>query len=277
MDVQVVENERVLVLWARQFKAAAATTRDFVTVATTGAESAVREASIAAITGAAQRAGGEGRVILAVGHGGSGGSDSRVGMLDLAPRQALRLQNEHVFYTDERRGSDDTITRRVSEMPRGTCGRMARYRDLESAPEPDRFTWVDCRAAPGIEVRRTIRAGYERVAAAFRTHRPGSVVLLCCEVGSASAFVQRVCNDWGVPVQAYGRQVAFWEDDERRARAYLYDDQPGQGTNRERARTETPNGSQPGDVRRFTPVAPTTTPGAAPAAEGSATVGAGAR
>lgn len=267
MDVVVAENDRVIVQWARQFKAAAPTTRDLTIVTTTGTESAVREASIAAIVGAAEHAGSEGRVILAVGHGGVGSrSDTSVGMLDLAPRQVLRLQHEHVFYTDTQRTSDDTMTRRASEYPRGTCSRLSRYSDLESTPEADRFAWVDCRAVPRIEARRTIRTGYERVTAGFRSHRPGSVVLLSCEVGAASAFVQRICNDWGVPVQAFGRQVAFWQDADRLARAYLYDDQPGEGTNRERSRTETPTGSQPGDVRTFSPVAPSTLPSTAPAA-----------
>ena len=53
---------------------------------------------------------------------------------------------------------------------------------------------------------------YEEISRAFKAASVRAVVLLTCRVGSATEFLRKVANDWGVIVRAYRQRVALTED-----------------------------------------------------------------
>ena len=99
---------------------------------------------------AAQSAGRDGCVIVSLGHGGSHATDRTVGMVDLLPRRALRLQAEQLRYGgSEVEEGDLSVLRRLPD--RRTCRRVLGaydYNPRTRRPQPPKTSLLTIRIAP---------------------------------------------------------------------------------------------------------------------------------
>jgi hypothetical protein len=243
VEVIVSEHQGTFRRWAAQWRGADERRRALVVFRPQGTTERIRAQAREIYNDAASQAGPGGMVIVSVGHGGSGSreglaGDSSVGMVDLAPRLALRLQRENVLYGEQREHDEVTI-REYRRIGQDRCRRLGRRRSR--LPTEQAFDLAYCDGAPSASERLEIREAYEAIGASFRGHRVAEVVLLTCRVGDATAFLDRIALDWGVRVTAYRRRVAGGRDSEGQYRVYLLGDDEGEGTNRERARTQIPN------------------------------------
>ncbi len=166
---------------------------------------------------AAQSAGRDGCVIVSLGHGGSHATDRTVGMVDLLPRRALRLQAEQLRYGgSEVEEGDLSVLRRLPD--RRTCRRVLGaydYNPRTRRPQPpeDQFIdYSDCTGARAARPRQQFQTAFARIGQLLRTNRVREVVLLTCRVGGATSFVDSLARSWRVNILAYKRRVAANRD-----------------------------------------------------------------
>jgi len=169
---------------------------------------------------AAQRAGEGGCVIISLGHGGANAVDPSVGMVDLLPRRALRIQREQLRY-----GGSDTEEGDVAVLGRApardACRRLFEQYDLDpntrqgEPPEEQLIGYMNCMGARGARPRQQFQAAYARIGELLRISRVREVVLLTCRVGNATSFVDRMAVNWGVSILAYEKRVAGNRDEAR--------------------------------------------------------------
>ena len=221
--VVLSESRGVFRHWADQFVNADSSNRDIVLV---DPQRINRTPSATQLMGyvnnyyrrAAQIAGENGSVIISLGHGGADAMDSSVGMVDLLPNRALRIQAEQLRYdgSDIQEG-DIAVLGRAPEQR--TCRRLlARYDFDEDTrrgePPAEQLTdFLDCMGARGARPRQLIQSAYARIGALLRLNHVREVVLLTCRVGSATSFVDRMAANWHVNILAYERRVAGNRDD----------------------------------------------------------------
>lgn len=242
MDIVVSSDERDWLGWARQYAAADPAQRAVIESSSRGTLAAIRRQSLEAILQAAGQAGNGGRVIFCVGHGAASDTDDRIGFIDLAPRSALRVTQDHVlFWESQYRESDARLIAEAEQAGTSRCRRFRRAGSIDRIPADQQFQALACSAAPTSRERMEVRAAYEAIGAALRRARAAEAVFVTCRVGRAQTFVDRIAADWGVTVVAYRERVAAVRDEGDQYRIYIATDQPGQGTNTDRARTELPN------------------------------------
>ena len=101
-----------------------------------------------------------------------------------------------------------------------------------------------CRGLPDVLQRNALRWDYLQVGQALFLRRVSSVLFLTCNIGNATAFMERIARDWLVSVQAYREHIAAdLNGENERARAYREDHEPRMGsTASERAEHELPEG-----------------------------------
>ncbi|MEP6653700.1 MAG: hypothetical protein ABJA82_10095 [Myxococcales bacterium] len=143
-----------------------------------------------AILRAIATAGSGGRVIINVGHGAGGGQlQPTQGSFELAPGGAMRIVGRDVqggfvdvFYDVNLTGPPS-----VSDLDN----------DLKNNPQSARLARFRM---------------YQQISQAFKNAHLREVVLLTCRVGSATEFLRKVANDWGVVVRSYRQRVELTED-----------------------------------------------------------------
>ncbi len=176
---------------------------------------------------AAQLAGRNGCLIISLGHGGASATDSTVGMVDLLPNRALRVQAFQLRYggSDEEEGDLAVLSRVATQrVCRGVLGRY----DMDSntrrplPPEERLMDYMNCRGARAARPRQHFQAAYARIGELLRANQVREVVLLTCRVGSATSFVDRMANNWGVSILAYDRRVAANRDDSEDNPYHIY-------------------------------------------------------
>ena len=256
MIVVLTNRDRYFRGWAAQFVAHDQANRDMRVLANiaTAQQSNARRNIDTHYRPAIERAGRGGTLIISVGHGGTAGgdcdgavcfapTDTRIGMVDLLPSGALRIQSQNVFYHN--RESDEGTVDRADEIGSRQCQTLARRYSLTDTRRypPDRLALnlVDCSGAAGARQRLEIRAAYDRIGELLREFQVSNVTFLTCRVGNSQEFLDRIASDWGVTITAYQRRVAAIEDSEGLMRVYLEGDSEGRGTNTDRARHEVPN------------------------------------
>jgi hypothetical protein len=233
--------------WADQFRAANTAERDVVTMSASTAEAAV-----SATRDAAARAGVDGWVIYAVGHGAAaGGSRSDVGSVDLAPEGHFRITQDTADYLPYERDSDDATMRTAATLPgrrasaaavRTWCGEHGFADDAMSICRDSYIPGLRATVDRVTRLRADI-AQYDAISAIYRATAVARVVFLACSVGGATTFLQHIANAWNVPIYAYTREVASINTGTARApriRMYLLGDAEGTGTNVPRGETEMP-------------------------------------
>jgi hypothetical protein len=196
-------------------------------------------------------------LIISVGHGGTGGggcedgacvvaADTTIGMVDLLPSEALRIQREHVFYSREQQQTDARVIAQADAIGSRQCQTLARRypimgRHQRTPPPPLQYNYGICIGAAGVRDRLEIRRAYDRIGELLRENHVAEVVFLTCRVGNSRDYLNRMAADWGVTITAYVRRVASVRDSEGMMRVYLHPDREGQGTNTVRAREEIPD------------------------------------
>lgn len=242
MDIVVSNRDSYFLGWARQFVAADPQRRAMIELRG-GALQHARTEAVRSYELAAARAGQGGRVIVSVGHGGAdegAASDTLVGMVDLAPDEALRLQLEVVRY--HLRSSDETNLRRAAAIGDAGCRSLEREARRGGVQDSQQMDLHYCRGVQTARPRLELHQAYVAVGESFARHGVSEVVLLTCRVGNAQAFLQLVARQWRVRVTGYERRVCAVRESARGLyRVYLEGDDEGRGTNRERGRTELPD------------------------------------
>jgi hypothetical protein len=259
MIVILSNQDRYFSAWARQFVAHDRAGRDMVIVPNIQGRriSEVRRNIDAIYAPAIRRAGQGGTLIISVGHGGTGGSqcdgaaclvaaDTSIGMVDLLPSEALRIQRSHVFYSREQQETDARVIAEADAIGSRQCQTLARRypvtgRHPRPPPPPLARDYGVCLGAAGVRDRLEIRRAYDRIGELLRENHVAEVVFLTCRLGNSREFVNRIAADWGVTITAYLRRVAAVRDSEGMMRVYLHPDREGQGTNTVRAREEIPD------------------------------------
>ena len=228
MDILVCNKGSDFAGWGAKWKAKSSTTRDIVMTTQSGTADKLRVQIVRAIRTAAKKAS-NGRLIIAVGHGGAHHKDPGVGMVDLAGRKAFRIQREHLNYSRDDRKSDRKIVSGLkSKAPK--CAPRSRLRRMTS----NQLSW--CNAKNKLD----IREKFDQIGKILKANNVKSVVFLACRVGKAQAFVNRIGALWGVKITGYERRIAIGKDSHDKWRVYFFGDKEGSGSNVERARTELP-------------------------------------
>lgn len=176
---------------------------------------------------AARRAGRNGVVIVSLGHGGASDTDTTIGMVNLLPNNALRVQSEQLRYggSDEEQG-DVSVLSRAPE--RRTCRSLLRRFDLDDStrrpvpPEDHTINYMDCRGAQAARPRQEFQAALARIGELLQVNNVREVVLLTCRVGSAVNYIDRLANNWGVNILAYQKRVAANSDDAAQNPYHIY-------------------------------------------------------
>jgi hypothetical protein len=258
MIVVLTNQDHYFSRWARQFVNHDRDHRDMVVVPNIPGrqQSEVRRNIDRFYAPAIRRAGAGGTLIISVGHGGSAGgcdgttcfvaADTSIGMVDLLPSQALRIQRDHVFYSQEQQDTDARVIAEADAIGNRQCHTLTRRYPIAgphhiSPPPPLQYNYGVCIGAAGVRDRLEIRTAYERIGELLRQTGVAEVVFLTCRVGNSRDFVNRIAADWGVTVTAYLRRVAAGPDSEGMMRLYLHPDREGQITNTIRARHEIPD------------------------------------
>jgi hypothetical protein len=241
----IYEDNRI---WARQFVAADPEHRALIALARNDAQSVVD-----ATRTAATRAGNDGRVIYAVGHGGSADGGEEAGQADLGPRRVLRVTQFVAFFDVSTTWSQMSLRDMERELAvadaiRGrTRRREARDRWCEDYVESE----CDIAMAQ-IRDRSRVQPYYDAIAQIFRAQPVRLVVLLTCNVGHATGFLDEVATDFRVPVRGFTRRVMSRREGQganARVWMFLEGDAPGDGTNTDAARTELLPGMSGDDAR----------------------------
>jgi hypothetical protein len=235
-------------IWTEQYVNKDPKQRKMVTIA-----SVDRDAVVAATQKAARLAGGNGRVIYAVGHGWGTAKRPQVGNADFGPNGILRVTEYVAFYhpTSSQSG----------------CEMKAIAKDFDAAKakhqNPALKRWCakykvkgkDCEnLKKKVGDRSTVQPYYERIAAIFRKSSVGRVLLLSCSIGESTEFLDELSTDFGVPVGAYRRTVMAVREKlpvtkgKPRVWVFLEGDRKGTGTNTDAALTELMPGSGNNDL-----------------------------
>jgi hypothetical protein len=242
----VYEDNRI---WARQYVAADRRNRALIALAHSTA-SAVLDATRAATAGAGR----DGQIIYAVGHGGAG-AGAQAGQADFAPRRAFRVSQFLAFYNDQTGSwqgpSIPTIEQELRQI-RAIRSRSVRRR--EERAWCGRYIADGCATARGqVLDLRNLQPHYLELGRIFRRSPVQRIYLLTCNVGNASGFLNELATDLGVPVVAYTERVmSRWEvrrGQPRHVWMFLEGDQPGHGSNNDRADTELLPGVDAAKVR----------------------------
>ena len=234
-------------IWAEQYVKKDPKQRAMVTIAQVG-----KDAVVEATQKAAQLAGGNGRVIYAVGHGWGTSSNPQVGNADFGPSGILRVTEYVAFYHPTSGYSGCQIKKIAEEFDAAKAKSGAKSQNAALA------RWCANYQVKGKQCehlkkkvgdRAIVQPYYERIAKIFRKSSVGRVLLLSCNIGQSYEFLGELSTDFGVPVGAYRRMVRA--DREKlsggkgkpRVWVYLEGDKKGTGTNTEAALTELMSGS----------------------------------
>lgn len=242
----IYEDNRI---WAHQYVAADTSNRARIELG-----ESTPSAVLAATRTAIGQAGRSGEIIYAVGHGGAGGS-SQSGQADFAPRRAFRVSQFLAFYSDQT-GSwvGPSIPTIESELRQIQAVRSAPARRRQES------AWCGRHIAQGCAIARTqvldlrsLQPHYLELGRIFHRTPVRRIILLTCNVGNAAGFLNELATDLGVPVVAYTeRVISRWESRRGQPRhvwMYLEGDQPGQGSNNDRADVELLPRVDPSKVR----------------------------
>jgi hypothetical protein len=165
---------------------------------------------------AARLAGAGGCLIISLGHGGANETDSTIGMVDLLPNRALRVEREQVTYvgSDTEEGDISVLSRAPNAR---ACRRFSRYDFDENTrrpqpPEDELTGYMDCTGARSARSRQGAQRSYLRIGTLLRNEGVAEVIFLTCRVGHARNFIERIAQNWGVRVVAYEERVAANRD-----------------------------------------------------------------
>jgi hypothetical protein len=240
--------------WAKQWQAADPDKRRIVTLADSTPESVVK-----ATRAAARIAGAAGTVIYATGHGGAGEAPT-TGLAELAPKGGFRLSQFLAFSTASTKGwvapngeelppvsqiEGDLKKAKTPKQVRAWCGQ---YFAKSTPKEEARLCRIGVKL---VRERSRLQQHYDAIGEIYRESKVRRVVLLTCNVGKGSSFLNEVSTDWGVPVAGYTRRVmSRWESQGTHNKVYslyLEGDKPGSGTNVSQSSTQLMPGLGPDD------------------------------
>jgi hypothetical protein len=234
----IYEDNRI---WARQWQATSTTDRAIVEMSAATAAAAV-QATRHAVT----LAGRNGTVIYAVGHGSGGNAaHPEAGSLDLAPNRQFRVSMFVAFFNVSTSWPGYPVSRMESELPttRSVPGRRVWC---------DRYISDECEIAiQQLRDRSRVQPLYQAIAEIYRLNRVRQVLLLTCNVGNGSGFLDEISTDWQVPVAGYIRRVISRTTTiGRRTRVWMFldGDAQGVGTNVDAAATELMPNAGRGDL-----------------------------
>ena len=175
---------------------------------------------------AIQLAGNGGCLIISLGHGGSSEINSTVGMVDLLPNRALRMQREHVMYAgSEVEEGDISVLGRAPNVR--VCRQFNRYDFDESTlrpepPEDQIIDYMNCLGARAAQPRQRFQQAYARIGELLNQERVNEVIFLTCRVGNATDFIDRMSQNWRTRIVAYSRRVAGNRDNDSDNPYYIY-------------------------------------------------------
>lgn len=236
-------------IWAQQYVNKDPKQRVLVSIAAVD-----RNAVVTATRTAARLAGGNGRVVFAVGHGWGSEETPQAGNADFGPKGILRVTEYVAFYhpTSSQAGcqikkiAEDFDAAKAKSRPAALKRWCANYK----------VKGKDCEALKKkVGKRSDVQSYYERIVAVFRKTRVGRVLLLSCNIGKAHEFLDELSTDFGVPVGAYLRTVIAEAEKPAgskgkiRVRVYLEGDKKGTGTNTDQAFTELMAGAGSEELR----------------------------
>jgi hypothetical protein len=146
------------------------------------------------IARAAQHPGANNEIIFAVGHGGA--TDLSEGMVDLAPRRAMRLArgNEPPTFIDP---FYDWVFPHAGLKPMSDKQQDEEWRS-KNVPEK-----------AGAKRRLDRWAIYQSIGAAMKANHIYRVTFLSCRIGNARDFIKKIAMDWDVRIRAYLKFVWF--------------------------------------------------------------------
>jgi hypothetical protein len=192
---------------------------------------------------ACKDAGSGGQVLFLVGHGGDASTlmpkkdkiigaegELAVGMFDLAPCKKIgktktcdfRMGTEDVFYDYS---PPSSVARVISPMEHD-------FQEYAHASPAQKKAIT----ASFMDYLRYRMIGHCAQSAGLR-----QLVLLNCNVGNATTFMQKVTNDWQVPVVAFTRRLESREEpDTDKVRMYAFGEAFGEGSNQIEARYNYP-------------------------------------
>ena len=220
--------------WAEQFKKKDPENRDFVKM-----ETGSPEEVISASEEAAKKAGGDGTIIYAVGHGGGSGEN---GMADFGPRGDFRV-TMYVAFNDISTSYSGTSLLKMEkdlETAEDTPNQRAKKRAVQK--------WCKANVAKpcskvieAVRDRSAVQPYYERLAQVYRAHKVREIIMMSCNIGNAPQFLDEISTDFQVPVGSYTHGVMS-EDVGEKVRYMFKKDvkKRGRGTNTARAETEIP-------------------------------------
>lgn len=198
---------------------------------------------VATVAKACKTAGKGGQLLFLVGHGGDittlakkpgvvlgAEQELSVGMFDLAPCQKIgkskkcdfRMETDDVFYDYAPKSS---VARVISPMEH----------DFQ---QYDKGSFAQKQA---IKAKFMDYLKYRMVGYCAQLNGLRQIVLLNCNVGNATAFMQKVANDWQVPVVAFVRRLETREEpDTKFIRMYAFGEAYNSGSNQLEARYNYP-------------------------------------
>lgn len=221
-------------IWARQYAAADNKNRSIVEMGHGNlASAAVRASEIAA-----RQAGRDGSVIYAVGHGGVG-TQSTSATADLAPKRQLQISQFLAFYDAQTAWPGKSIRQMETDLISINHKKLKR---AAAKKKVDAWCRTYIRSNCPIAQRQVldlprVQHLYDEVIEIYHRQPVYRIILLTCNVGNATAFVDEVSTDFGVPVLAYRRRVMSQRHG-LKVRMFLEGDVAGAGTNTDRALTE---------------------------------------
>ena len=183
-----------------------------------------------------------GRLILALGHGGGDATNTSKAMVDLGRKRAFRIQLEILNYDADTLESDKKQIRFANSIKK-QCNALPRAK--RNLTHKEREKWNLCIDAKADKKRATIRVDmrdkFVKIGNSLRSNKINQVVFLSCNVGRGQAFLNKFGKQWGVKVTGYKHRLAIGKDSQGKYRVYfLKDPKEGQGSNTERARSELP-------------------------------------
>jgi hypothetical protein len=217
--------------WANQFVNASPADRDIILVNPRGVHSQPNESQLIGYINsfygdAARRAGSGGQVIISLGHGGAHQADSTVGMVDLLPNRALRLQSNQLAYhgSDQETGDLAVLSRTHGRNCRGILGRydLDPRTSREEPPGSELQPYMDCLGARSAQPRQRFERAFTRIGQLLRDNNVSAVVLLTCNVGHAPGFINRLASYWRMHIIAYQGRVGANRDEDRGNPYYIY-------------------------------------------------------
>jgi len=218
--------------WATQWQQADPNNRVAVPIDGVGSHNKIRDVIVDAVRLAGRTAFNE--LILAVGHGGGVGE---AGLIDLAPKRAMRLvkgtigsrsaNGVETFYDP----FYDFTFFHATLKPKSD-----KTQDEEWIRQGDRTN------VAGARFRLGRHAIYQSIGTAIQGSNVNQVVFMTCNVGNAVDFVKKVAFDWKVKIRAYQKFIKFQLNvgGKGRARAFFEGDQVGSGSNTVAAETDLP-------------------------------------